>query len=163
MTPFLLLLLTVPLAMKPPGVARRTAVRRRLAVAPAPSLQRRVYAVRGAIVAQAQACLDRWQPDETGEDPELGGGGPCDRIAEAMGNVLAGVGINTTDGGQPGDDHAWLIAYTAEEAVGVDIPWRRYETGGGYRWTKIPGVVLHPDDVVIWPIPRADLDLDGEG
>jgi len=63
-------------------------------------------------------------------------------------------GFDVTPSGQPGDDHAFIIAYTDDKAWIVDIPPSVYEIGGGYRWQKIEGVVLEEDDILISEIPR---------
>lgn len=122
------------------------------------SLATRLTAARELIATIAQQEYDNWEQDEDGEDPELGTGGICDRIAAEIGNALAEAGVETMDGGQPGDEHAWLIAYTATEAFGIDVPMSLYEMGGGYKWTKLPDVTLKPGDVEIWRMNRAELD-----
>ena len=62
------------------------------------------------------------------------------------------------DGGQDGDDHAYLIVYNDVEAYIVDIPPEVYEEGGGYNWQKKPNVTINAEDVGIEPIKRSDLD-----
>ncbi len=64
------------------------------------------------------------------------------------------------DGGQDGDDHAYLIVYNDSEAYIVDIPPGVYEEGGGYNWQKKPDVTIQASDVIIEPINRKDLDID---
>jgi hypothetical protein len=61
------------------------------------------------------------------------------------------------EGGQEGDDHSWVVAYTKDEAYGIDIPYSIYEIGGGYSWKKIEGVTFEASDVEIFPI---DLERD---
>jgi len=132
-------------------------------------LRAQLEARRRAFVAAAQRVLDDWQPDAEGYDEVLGTGGACDAIATAFADALqftyVDAGGNTTspsfmDGGQDGDDHAWLIVYDDYEAVAVDIPPYVYETGGGYTWRKILGVRLSPADVVIEPMRRSDIEPD---
>lgn len=122
-------------------------------------LAARVQALAPALAAAAQAEVDVWQPDDVDGDPEVGFGGICDRVAQALAGVLAEAGIDTTDGGQDGDDHAWVIAYDSatREAVGVDIPPNVYEHGSGYNWTKIPGAQVTAADVQVWPLPYDDV------
>jgi hypothetical protein len=66
-----------------------------------------------------------------------------------MGAVIASkVGdVGVEDGGQEGDDHAYLIVSRGAERVTVDIPASVYEVGGGYRWRKREGVHLGSNDV----------------
>lgn len=110
--------------------------------------------------AAAQAEYDAWQQDDEGCDEELGCGGICDRISQAIGAVIAGelAGVTVLDGGQDGDDHAFLLVFAQEgpyvdpQAYIVDILPGVYETGCGYSWRKRESVVLAADDVVVEPI-----------
>ncbi len=97
----------------------------------------------------AQQVYDQWELDEDGMDPELGGGGICQDIAEAMGNALnfAGVESMSIDNNGMGEQHVWTLAKFREGVFEVDIPPGVYETGGGYNWTKIPGVVFTPQHI----------------
>ncbi len=123
-------------------------------------LFQRIRAAVPEMLQAAQAEYDAWDQNEEGEDPELGGGGICDQIAQALGGVLGGAGVDTMEGGQPGDDHAYLIAYDDQEAYEIDIDPCTYERGGGYSWRKVPDVTFVPEDLLIHPINRADLDPD---
>lgn len=113
------------------------------------------------MAAAAQSVLDDWSQDEDGYDEEFGGGGACDKICDAMREVVGNAipDLEFQDGGQDGDDHAYFIAYDADEAYAVDIPPGAYETGGGYSWKKIEGAEVSPDDVAIWEVDR-DLIVD---
>lgn len=134
-------------------------------------LRAALEAHRRALAAAAQRVLDDWQQDDEGIDEVFGSGGACDAIAGAFEDVLhftyvdAG-GRETSpsfmDGGQDGDDHAWLIVYDDYEAVALDIPPYVYETGGGYNWRKIPGVRISPADIVIEPMRRSDIQPDDD-
>lgn len=132
-------------------------------------LRTAIHKRRAAFARAAQNVLDEWQQDDEGVDEVFGAGGACDAIANAFRDVLDFEYIDAdghrrhpsvTDGGHPGDDHAWLIAYDDHEAVAVDLPANVYETGGGYRWRKRPGVRVHPSDLVIEPIKRSDIEPD---
>jgi ribosomal protein S18 acetylase RimI-like enzyme len=109
----------------------------------------------------AQKIYDSWEQGE--EDDDLGGGGICDEIAGAIAGIIVGniTDSDTVDGGQDGDDHAWVIAGLNGKAYGVDIPPGVYETGGGYSWTKRPLVTFDASDVDIFPIPYKDAFGDG--
>lgn len=115
------------------------------------SLQSEIQALRGELAAAAQSELDTWVINEAGYDEEFGYGGACDAISRKMGDVLAGQLENTevTDGGQDGDDHAYLLCLRANESVVVDIPPSLYEVGGGYSWRKRVGVRLEAQDVLV--------------
>jgi hypothetical protein len=115
--------------------------------------------LRPELAAAAQGILDEWVQDDEGFDADLGGGGPCDRVSEAMSGVIGNAldGVEILDGGQDGDDHAWLIVVSDSEAAGVDIPPGVYETGGGYNWKKIPDAQIDAGDVIVWKIDRRDI------
>ena len=70
--------------------------------------------------------------------------------------------VNVTEGGQPGDDHMWLIAHRDNEVYGVDIPHSLYEAGGGYMWSKIPDVVFSPEHIDIWKMDINAEELQNE-
>lgn len=122
------------------------------------SLRQRLLALRPAIAQAAQKIVDEWQVDEEGLDPELGAGGVCDRVADAIIETLyANVdGIEAAPGAPEGEDHQWVVASDGQEAVVVDIPPGVYETGGGYSWKKIEGARIGPGDVFVGPI---DMEL----
>jgi hypothetical protein len=123
-------------------------------------LASRLRVLRPELAAAAQKIIDAWEQDDEGLDEELGSGGVCDRVAEAMADVinerLPEVGL--TEGGQDGDDHAFKIAYTDTEAYSIDISPYVYETGGGYSWRKREGVEVQPEDVSVDRVPREWLE-----
>lgn len=102
------------------------------------------------IVSAAQHIYDEW---EGGNDPVYGSGGICDDISKAIGNLIVSriPDADVFEGGQDGDDHAYVIAYKNGLSYIVDIPYSIYERGGGYNWSKIPGVKFIPRHVVIEP------------
>lgn len=118
-------------------------------------------ALRPQMAAAAQKVYDEWQP---GEDDDFGGGGICDEVAVEIGGVIVGAieDVEIADGGQDGDDHAWVIVGKDGEAYGVDIPPNVYETGSGYNWTKIPDVTIEPEDIDIFPLGYGDVFDDGK-
>lgn len=122
-------------------------------------LRDRLAALRPQLAAAAQREYDAWQQDDEGLDEECGEGGICDLVADGIGDVLGKHGIDFTEGGHEGDDHAWLIAYDDRDAFGVDIAPGVYETGGGYSWKKRKGVKIGPEDVVVFKLKRSDLDV----
>jgi hypothetical protein len=110
--------------------------------------------LRPQMAVAAQAVYDDWNP--TDEHDEYGGGGICDSISNAIAGVLMNAGIDATEGGHDGDDHAFTIAYDDVEAYCVDIPPHLYEMGGGYNWQKIDGVHFNAADVYVSECPRPD-------
>lgn len=123
-------------------------------------LHKALLQLRPQLAAAAQEQIDAWQQDEEGFDEELGGGGCCDRVADAMGNVIGDrlENVEIHEGGQDGDDHAFLLVYAIEPpyadetAYIVDIPPSVYETGSGYSWRKRDGAQVTAGDVVIVPV-----------
>lgn len=116
--------------------------------------------LRAAFAFAAQRVYDSWHQDgDEGEceGEDLGRGGICDHIAEAMGAVInAAAGIDaaagaewTTFNSQVGSNHTWLFVKATDGLWSVDIPWWVYEQGGGYCWRKIPNVVFTTGDIEI--------------
>lgn len=122
-------------------------------------LIRRLQALRPALARAAQKVYDGWEVDEDGDD-DYGGGGICDDVASALSEVVTRSldDVTIVDGGQDGDDHAFIVVLTDTEAVAVDIPPDVYETGGGYSWEKIEGVRFDAGDVVLDSLRRRDFD-----
>jgi hypothetical protein len=118
-----------------------------------------LMSLRPQLANAAQTIYNQWEQDPNGLDAHFGGGGICDEVSRAMADVVCLIpGVELTEGGQPGDDHATLIVYNESEAYEVDIPPGVYETGGGYSWKKIPNVVIEPNDVLIAPIERQSIE-----
>jgi hypothetical protein len=142
------------------SVSRPVAVNAARTKRAASELRRALEALRPALAEAAQAVVDEWEQeeDECGVcvDEELGAGGCCDRVADALREVIAQhlPDVEVTDGGQPGDDHAWIVVYDDREAFAVDVPPGVYETGGGYSWKKVPDAKVAPEDVTIDAVPR---------
>jgi len=113
-------------------------------------LREQLESQREAFAAAAQRVYDEWEQDEDGLDEDLGAGGICDQISAA---IAAVVECDTVEGGQDGDDHAWLIATDwVAEAYQVDIHPSWYEEGGGYTWRKTPSVKFTGEMITIAPL-----------
>jgi hypothetical protein len=108
-------------------------------------------------VKAAQEEYDAWTQDENGIDDEFGGGGICDAIANQISTILAENGFETAEGGQEGDDHAYVFTAKDGHAFGVDIPPYIYETGAGYSWKKKEGVQFVPDHIEVYPVKYEDV------
>jgi hypothetical protein len=105
------------------------------------------------LTTAAQTVYDNWEQDQEGLDPELGTGGICDRISNALSSILAFAGLEAEEAGQDGDDHSFLLVKIKDESFFLDLPSYLYETGGGYRWKKRPNITFCPQDFVIWTGP----------
>ncbi len=114
-------------------------------------------ALRPQLVAAAQGVYDEWD----GDDEDLGGGGICDLIADEMASVLANEGFEAASVlASVGENHIFVVAQTDDGVFSVDIPPGVYETGSGYSWTKIEGVVFEPRDIVIARLSSDPDDFD---
>jgi hypothetical protein len=125
------------------------------------SLKQKLESLRPELARAAQQVIDEWEQDEEGIDPELGAGGVCDRIADAMLGAMYDriEGIEAAFGAPEGHDHEWVVVTDGHEAFIVDIPPHVYEVGGGYSWRKVEGAQVSPSDIVIDPL---DMELAGE-
>lgn len=92
----------------------------------------------------AQRPYDNWDQDDEGYSENYDhSGGICQDVAEAMSQVLSDDRIeNTTISQQSGEQHVYVIAKMEDGVYIVDINPFSYETGGGYNWKKIPGVIF---------------------
>lgn len=120
---------------------------------PSPLLSR-LKQIKPELLRSAQRVYDAWELDEDGYDAEVGGGGICHLIADAICDVLMKHDIDClTQSPSIGEVHVWTVAYdeNTEEAFIIDIPPQVYEEGGGYSWTKIPNVQFEDNDMYFEP------------
>lgn len=103
------------------------------------------------LASAAQAVYDAWDQGDDGNDPELGAGGICDRIADALLPVLLDAGVEhvATVQASCGENHIFVVALLEDGIYHVDIPPGVYEDGGGYVWRKRPGIRFSEDDVAL--------------
>lgn len=127
---------------------------------PKRGLKERLFRLREKFANAAREVHYEWDQDDNGVCEWRGSGGICDDVSDAIGDVLARYNIDSTDGGQEGDSHAYRVAYDDTEAFGIDIAPDIYETGGGYSWKKRKDAVFPPEVVEIFPVRRSDLNLD---
>ena len=108
------------------------------------------------LAAAAQTEYDAWQQDADGMDEELGAGGICHLIADQMVAILSEEGFEAvaTHSDGVGENHVWVTAQIKEGVVLIDIPPGVYESGGGYVWRKLPGIVFSEKDIVVDRIDR---------
>ena len=120
------------------------------------SLQQRLEALRPQFAAAAQQVYDQWVQDEY---DDLNGGGICQDVAEAIAGVIH-QNISQVEAGtisaSCGEQHVWVILHNQYEGFSIDVPYHLYERGGGYNWTKIPGVVFDARDIEIYPMNQND-------
>lgn len=101
-------------------------------------------------IQAAQKEYDQWEQDEEGFCEELGMGGICQDIAEAICRVLSTHGFDCSSVSQQvGEQHVYAVAKAEDGVYEVDIPPYVYETGGGYCWKKIPGVRFDDSCIVV--------------
>jgi len=119
-------------------------------------LLEKLNSLKPQMATAAQSVIDDWQQNEDGFDEELGSGGVCDKISEAIAAVISEntSEVEFADGGHEGDDHAYLIVFNNTEAYAIDVPPDIYETGGGYNWKKLEGATISTSDVVITKVDR---------
>jgi hypothetical protein len=107
-----------------------------------------------SIAAKAQEVYDLWEQDVDGMDDEYGAGGICHDIASAIVGELGELGVENalTVHSAVGENHVFVVALVEDGVYEIDIPPQVYESGGGYVWRKIPGVVFDETSVVIGKI-----------
>ena len=109
-----------------------------------------ILSLRPQMAQAAQKVYDEW--DQSGEegDVELGFGGICQDIAEAIVEVLDHHGIEAGSVSQSiGEQHVYAIAQVEEGVFEVDISPYTYERGAGYTWKKKPNIKFAPDDIAV--------------
>jgi hypothetical protein len=104
------------------------------------------------ILAAAQRVYDAW--DESDRDT-YAGGGICHIIADSVCEVLGSAGVESVPVSCSYEQHVYVAALFEEGVYTIDIPYRVYEEGGGFSWSKLPGVRFQPRDVVFY---RASAD-----
>ncbi len=102
--------------------------------------------LRPQLAAVAQAEYDQWDEDDI---DTFAGGGICHFIAEKLAEVLDGAGIQCGTVSSTHEQHVYVVAVTPDGVYEVDVPYRIYETGGGFSWKKIPDVKFVPEDISI--------------
>lgn len=106
--------------------------------------------LRGAFAEAAQTEYDAWSQDADGYDEELGAGGICHLIADRISSICHAHGIDTAQTVSASHEvHVYVVAAFTEGVFEIDVPHRLYERGGGYNWTKLPGITFDNDDIAI--------------
>jgi hypothetical protein len=105
------------------------------------------HPMRAQLARAAQQVYDDWQLDEEGYDWQVGAGGICHLIADAMTDVLSKYSVWSQSQSCSHEVHVNVIAQFREGIYVVDINPYDYETGGGYTWKKRPDIEFTPDFV----------------
>lgn len=117
-------------------------------------LKEKLYLLRDQLAKAAQEVYDDWELDEDGLSWQVGGGGICHLIADAMADVVfEKLEVECSPFSfSIGEVHVALAVSDGEEHYMIDINPYIYEEGSGYSWQKIPGVIFEPEDVTVYPI-----------
>jgi len=112
---------------------------------------RDVMAMTEELAAAARKVHSEWEQDIEGFDEELGMGGICQDVADAMIGVLCSAGVENAIPfhGTVGENHVWVVALLSDGVYSIDIPPHVYETGSGYVWRKRHDAVIGAGDVTI--------------
>jgi hypothetical protein len=105
-----------------------------------------IKALRPELARAAQTVYDDW--DESDEDT-YADGGICHFIAEAIVGVLDQHDIDAQTVSSMAEVHVYTVCAVKDGVFVVDVPYSLYETGGGYKWRKRPGVTFDASDVTL--------------
>ena len=100
------------------------------------------------IVEAAQEVYDAWDQSDP-ENDELNGGGICHLIADRIVSILWGAEVPCSSQTASDVQHVYTVAQCSDGIFEVDIPYRVYENGSMFTWTKKPGVVFRTEHVVV--------------
>lgn len=109
-------------------------------------------------VKATQAQYDKWQiidDDDIGFQDEYAGGGICHLIADDLCSIMNSHGIYCATVSSTHEQHVYCVAQCSDGVFEVDVPYRNYETGGGFSWQRIDGITFDADYISIY---RLDID-----
>jgi hypothetical protein len=104
------------------------------------------------IVSAAQKQYDRWEivdNDEIGFQDEFAGGGICHLIADEISGILHSAGIPCQSVSSNYEQHVYCVAQCSDGIFEIDVPYHNYETGGGFTWKRIDGIVFDESYVTV--------------
>ena len=113
------------------------------------SLHSRLTDLLPKMARASQELYDDWEQDADGYSYDYGHGGICDAVAMAWESVICQHMRRIGDTEMFGDGHACLEVLYKDERCVIDLPAYIYEHGGGYSWTKRPGITITSDDFYI--------------
>lgn len=108
-----------------------------------------IRTLRPAMAAAAQRIYDAWVQDE---HDDLNGGGICHLIADEVATIMGNSGIPVSTQTANDVQHVYCVGQFSDGVFEVDIPYRLYERGGGFTWTKIPDVHFTQDDILTYQL-----------
>jgi len=103
-------------------------------------------------VKAAQHQYDKWEMidgDEIGFQDEYAGGGICHLIADSLSEIMNHHGIDCASVSSMNEQHVYCVAQCSDGVFEIDVPWRNYETGGGFTWKRIDGITFDADYIYI--------------
>jgi len=103
------------------------------------------------VIDKAQEVYFGWTQVD-GYCEYYGTGGICDDIAAKITDCIElYLGMDGVTLYEPSEYHTSAYAVDDEKqiVIKIDIPFRNYETGAGYTFTKIPNVKFSPDMILI--------------
>lgn len=118
--------------------------------------------IRSKLIDVAQDEYNAWNQDEDGYDEEYGSGGICHLIADKMVDIIhkelstKDAEVFATTKTLTDVQHVNVLIALSDGVYELDLPYSRYETGGGFTWKKIPDVVFDENDITL---DRLDCDL----
>jgi hypothetical protein len=123
----------------------------------------RINSLKPLFVKAAQDQYDSWDQDETGYDQELGYGGICHLIADDIVDIIdehIPNALSTTISADHEQHVYTAVAHKSDdewECYMIDIHHGYYETGGGFRWTKLPDVEFDESMISTYPVNVEDM------
>ena len=107
--------------------------------------------LRASLALAAQRVYDSWDQSDPDND-ELNGGGICHLIADQLADIINDAGIPCTSQSSCNEQHVYCVAQCSDGIFEVDVPHRLYERGGGFTWTKLPGITFSEGDISIYQL-----------
>jgi len=115
-----------------------------------------IEALRPQIIIAAQKIYDDWDEEDV---DTYANGGICHFIADEIANILGHHGILCSTVSSMNEQHVYVVAQCSDGIFEVDIPYRTYEHGGGFSWTKIPNVKFTNDYIIIHKLSNDPSDM----
>ena len=123
------------------------------------SMQEIIKQIKDIYVDCAQDEYDTWHPDELGEDLEVGCGGICDLIADAVASSVCDLGYAawTLDSGTEDAPHTSVCIDYEGKHYCFDIPYQYYEIyHGPFQYEKIQEVEFNRNMVIYHEAPTLE-------